>query len=523
VNVGDIKPMEFPISFFMDYAWNPDKITANDLPKYSQSWVAQQFGEKYSKETANILNLYTKFNARRKPELLSPNTYSLTNYQEAETVVNDYNKIAAEAEKINKKLPKEYKDAFYQLVLYPVDACANLNELYVTAAENHLYAEQKRSETNSLAGKVRELFEKDKELSHYYNKVMSNGKWDHMMDQTHIGYTNWQQPDSNNMPEVKEISVPENASMGVAIQGSTKWYPNVKDTLTLPEFDPYNRQSYYIDIFNQDKEPYKYSVKSAVSWIIVDAPSGEIKMQKRIWLSIDWKKAPAGFHKVPVTVLRGTGMKSIVNAVIFNPKSPKRNSEKAFVESNGYVSIEAEHFAKAIGSSSIHWQVIPNLGRTSSAVTPFPVTASIQTPRGESPHLEYKIYFFSKGNIKVSAYFSSTLQFHNNILHYALSFDDEKPNMLEMNPNPNYADLNRDPEWNKWVSNNINIETSVLKVANQGIHILKFWMVEPGIDLQKIVISIEKPINGIGGVKPSYLGPPESFHGLINTSLESEK
>ena len=92
--------MEFPISFFLDYAWNPEKYPAESLPDYYKSWAEEQFGEKYSNEIADIISKYTKYNSRRKPELLSPKTYSLTNYLEAEIVVSDYNKLAIKAEQI---------------------------------------------------------------------------------------------------------------------------------------------------------------------------------------------------------------------------------------------------------------------------------------------------------------------------------------------------------------------------------------------------------------------------------------
>jgi hypothetical protein len=505
VNVGDLKPMEFPISFFMDYAWNPDKITADSLPAYSIKWAEQQFGDKYAKQIADILNKYTKYNARRKPELLSPETYSLTNYNEAETVVKDYNELADETKKIYESIPEEYKAAYYQLVAYPVYACANLNDLYVTDALNKLYAKQGRAATNSLAEKVKELFQKDAKLSYYYNKVMENGKWDHMMDQTHIGYTYWQQPDSNNMPAVKEIKVPETAQMGVAIEGSSKWYPKDDSLLNLPQFDPYNKQSYYIEIFNTGKSSFRYSVKTPVEWLKIRKPSGEVGMQTKVWISVDWESVPVGKHVVPITITGPDNTQAKVNSVIFVPPIPKINSVDGFVENDGYVSMEAQHYSKAIGSSSIYWQTIPNLGRTLSGVTPFPVTSPVQTPGDGSPCLEYKIYFFNAGDVKVDAYFSPTLKFHNTDLHYAVSFDDEKPQIINFAPNPNYPNLDRDGMWARWVSDNINIEVSKHTITKPGEHILKFWMVDPALVLQKIVVDA-------GGLKPSYLGPPESFH-----------
>ena len=91
VNVGDLKPMEFPIEFFLDYAWNPDQWPAESFPKYTRLWAEKQFGPEHASAIAEILSKYTKYNSRRKPEMLSPDTYSLINYREAETIVSDYN------------------------------------------------------------------------------------------------------------------------------------------------------------------------------------------------------------------------------------------------------------------------------------------------------------------------------------------------------------------------------------------------------------------------------------------------
>ncbi len=506
VNVGDLKPLEFPISFFLDYAWNPEKYPAESLPAYYQNWAAEQFGEKYSKEIADIISKYTKYNSRRKPELLSPKTYSLVNYLEAETVVSDYNKLSVQAEQINESLPQEYKDAFYQLVLYPVKACANLNELYVTAAKNHLYAKQGRVETNNLAKMVEELFDKDAEFSHYYNKIMANGKWDHMMDQTHIGYTYWQQPDKNNMPEVNHIEIPTEAKMGVAIQGSENWYPEDSE-LTLPDFDRFNRQAYYIEIFNQGSTPFFYSIEPGEPWVVITKTSGKIKTEDRLWVSINWDRVPDGVTTVPITITGSAGDQVVVNTIVKSPVLPEGTEVQGFFESNGYVSIEAPHFTNEVDGAKVGWQIIPNLGRTLSAVTPVPVISPEQVPGNNSPHLEYQTYLFSDGEVTVKAYFSPTLNFHNNPrgISYAVSFDDESPQIINMTSNQNPPDLNRDPKWNRWVANNINIEESKHKIDKPGKHILKFWMIDPGVVLQKIVIDT-------GGLKPSYLGPPESFN-----------
>ena len=92
--------------------------------------------------------------------------------------------------------------AYNQLVLFPVKACANLNDLYVTTAKNRLYAEQNRAMTNILADKVKALYATDIKLAEYYHTVLADGKWNHMMSQKHIDYTTWQEPRKSKLPEV---------------------------------------------------------------------------------------------------------------------------------------------------------------------------------------------------------------------------------------------------------------------------------------------------------------------------------
>lgn len=510
VNVGDIKPMEFPISFFLDFAWDPEKISASDLPKYSINWAEKQFGSKYANEIAEVLNKCTKFNSRRKPELLYADTYSLVNYREAETVVAEYNNLVEKAKKISKLLPKEYRDAFYQIVLHQPEACANLNELYYAVAKNHLYAKQGRASTNDYARLSRQLFEKDSLITYYYNNIMADGKWVHMMDQTHIGYTSWQQPDKNYMPKVEEIDIPYEAGMGVTIEGSELWWPNTQQEAILPEFDSFNKQSYYVEIFNRGKQHFNFSVQTNEPWIIISDSKGKIEKEKRIFVSIDWKKVPTGKKRTQIKI-SGTNKSVTVNLIINNYKSVKV-SDDAFVESNGYVSMEAENFYQAVETDLVKWQKIPNLGRTSSAMIIVPVTAQSQSLGIDSPRLEYKIHFFSQGEMKVDLYLSPTLNFHHTQgLRYAVSFDDESPQIVNIHSADTIPDWKYPHEWNQKVSNNIKITTTKHILEKEGEHTLKVWAVDPGVVFQKIVIETYP-----GALKQSYLGPPRSFNKLFD-------
>ena len=495
VNVGDLKPMELPISFFLDYAWNPDQWPKERLPEYTRNWAAEQFGSEHAPEIARMLDLYTKYNGRRKPELLSPETYSLTNFQEFERIVEDYNKLAEEATLLNEKISVQAKDAFYQLVLHPVTACANLNELYLAVAKNRQAAAQGRVTANDWAEKVRQLYQKDADITDYYHTKLANGKWDHMMAQTHIGYTYWQQPEKNAIPEVKEIGLPELADMGVSIEGSAEFITEGIFPVTLPELDAVSKQAVYIDLFNRGKLSFDFQISADQSWLKAEPASGKIEKEQRIWLSADWSKVPEGKHEVLITISQSGGKNIIVKVPVFNPEL---KSFTGFVESNGFVSIEAEHFSRNISANDVKWEVIPGLGRTLSGMKPFPVTAKPQIPAKNSPCLEYDIYLFQAGKVDVSLYLSPTLNYFNDGgTEVAVSFDDQEPVILNMNKN------NQERIWEGWVSNNINQVVSSHQVNESGKHTLKVWMVDPGAVLQKIVVRTGKE-------KPSYLGEPES-------------
>ena len=174
-----------------------------------------------------------------------------------------------------------------------------------------------------------------------------------------------------------------------------------------------------------------------------------------------------------------------------------KDSIKGFVEVGGIISMEAEHYTKAVNTDSVTWQTIPYLGRTLSGVTTLPVTATSEQPSANSPQLEYQMYLQDTGTVQVHAYLSPTLPFHNEGLRYGISIDDETPQIINMNEG--YSE----EVWRKWVADNIIDKTSTHSISTPGTHVLKFWRVDAGVVLQKLVVDA-------GGLKDSYLGPPES-------------
>lgn len=495
VNVGDLKPMEYPISFFLDHAWNPEEMTVHKMESYPTDWASYQFGEEYGEEIGYMLTQYTRFNARRKPEMLSPETYSLHHFNEAERVVKDYNKLAKKAEALYKEIPNEYRDAFYQLVLFPIQASANLNELYVTTSKNRWYANQGRAKTNEMADRVQYLFDRDSLLTEKYHTDLADGKWNHFMSQTHIGYTYWQQPPYNKIPDTDRINVPEEAEMGVSIQGSSDWWPASESDANLPGFDVFNQQNYYFEVFNRGSAPFKYSATSDSDWLKVSGVTGEVDDQERVLVKVDWSKVPEGRNTGVITVESETGETVEINAEAFNPKN--KENVKGFVESNDFISIEAEHFSRKVDTDDAEWVLIPQLGRTKSAMTPFPVTSGEKTPgTEESPRLEYDLHTFSEGEVRVKVYLAPTLDYYMNHpgLRYGISLNNEEPQIVNIHEDYNWYDI---------VGNYLLLKSTTHTIDAAGPQTLKIWMNDPGVVIQKIVVET-------GDVGETYLGPPES-------------
>lgn len=499
VNVGDLKPMEFPIEFFLTLAREPRRWPKERISEYTRLWAEREFGLEYAPAIASIVSKYTKLNGRRKPELVAPTTFSLVDYQEADHVLAEWQSITSEAEKIYSTLPDNMRDAFYELVLYPTKASALVTELYIAAGKNSLYAVQGRASTNDLAAEVRSLFQADAELSREYNHTLANGKWDHMMDQTHLGYTFWNQPPVNVMPAVQEVQVPEKADMGIAIEGSSMPWLSVFHEPVLPELDVFNQQRRFLDVFNRGKTPFQFDVATSAPWILVSPSSGTVEKDQRLWVSVDWDKVPTGAAEGAVTI---TGPDSVITKVkvrAFNPSEPTRSTLHGFVETDGYVSIEAEHYTKKNAVADARWEKIDDYGRTLSSMTIFPVTAKSVAPPENSPSLEYRMYLFHPGKVEVEAILAPTLNFvPGRGLRYAISFDDAPPRIIDALAENSVRD------WAESVEDGVRKVTSAHSIENAGYHTLKFWMVDPGVVLQKLVVNL-------GGVRPSYLGPTESY------------
>jgi hypothetical protein len=538
-NVGDLKGNELPLQFFLDFAWKPFGV--EDVPAWEQQYAAQSFGAQNAAAIAGILHTYGRLQSRRKPELLNrkititpgkdPATdrtaivyddqaspFSLTDYQELDRVTAEWQQLAARCDQVAGQLPAAYQDAYYELVGYEVKASANLYALRQAQFTNLLYAGQGRASANDLAATAEARFADDLALADKFNNGIAGGKWHGFQTQPHIDYgdvarygkdASWQEPSRNGktlpdvlFPAVRRITPVDGAELGVAVDGSDRWWPAEPTDPVLPEFSPFQTQpAQYIDVFNRGSASFDYTIMPGAPWLQVQAARGQVAKQVRATLQVDWSKAPAGTTSVPI-VVSGAGRTVTVQAVVANRSLPA-GLGNGFVEANGYVSMEADHFTANVSTSAAAWHRIPDIGRTGSGMRPYPGTAAPQ-PVGQGPRLEYRMTLFTTGTVTVWAFLSP----RSNVLtspglRYAVAFDDAPPQVVDIikATGTDSTAMNRQWEWT--ISDNVNLTATRHTISAAGPHVLKLWMVDPTVVVQKLVVDT-------GGLRPSYLGPPES-------------
>jgi glycosyl hydrolase family 115 (putative glucuronidase)/glycosyl hydrolase family 115 len=499
-NVGDLKPLEFPIDFFLTLAWNPARWSQDSLHDYAREWSARQFGEQRAERIAKVLEGYTKLNSRRKPEMLEPDTFSLTNYAEAERVLQEWLALRIEADEIYCDMTDPERAAFFELVAYPVKAATGIQQLYVATGRNRLYASQgRRAEARKSADFARELYTHDQELVRDYHKLWG-GKWNHMMSQAKLGYTSWQQPDVETPPALSVASQADGASMGITFEGDDRVFPTGDGAVArLPRLDPL-QPSALIQAFSRATYPFELTVSSPQSWLSISGPPALMTSDQLISVSVpEWSKVPVGESVATVKIEATTGQSQILEIPVFRPAELPPHSFRGFVESDRHIAIEAPHFNRAVNSPGVKWQVLPDFGRTLGGVTTFPVMAPEAQPAGKNAaRLDYDVWLFSTGEMQVELQLAPSLDFQGGDgLRFAVSFDDESPQIIRLGTAATPQD------WARSVSENIRRVSFTQTVSKPGPHTFKFWRVTPGVVLERIVIDA-------GGVRPSYLGPPES-------------
>ena len=543
VNVGDLKPLEVPISHFLDLAYDAGgHWDVDSTERWVKSWVVREFGSGHEDDITSLLVRYGMYAARRKYELVDTSTYSLINYNEAEAVLKQWQMLEDEAEALYEEIPEDLQPAFFQTVLHPIAAGRIVHDIYVTTTKNSLYALQKRNTANEMADRARSLLNADANLTMRWDE-MADGKWAHMLDQTHLGHDGyWQQPMRNTLPpltyvQTQQTSLAGNVRLGVeasnaSIPGDDKFHDNSGNTLVLPPLDRYGPQSRWFDVFSAGTaKQCEWSAAVGESWLNLSSTSGVVGTEgedTRVYVSVDWASVPDDVTSEVLTTINVTTPcrewdKSnygyddpIIEVPIFMRSAPD-SFDDGFIESDGYIAIEAPHHQAIVSSedSNATYHTFNDYGRTLGGVGLWPLDLE-KLSVDEAPYLEYELYIFSNDTLaNVTLYISPHHNYlgQSDPLEYAISLDpagDDAPSDPELVRPVGPPEVDSMPlGWDSAVADavwgrNTDNTTSSFQVNDVGAYTLRVWCLMPSIIIQKIVIDL-------GGVRDSYLGPPESF------------
>ncbi|KAN0079908.1 glycoside hydrolase family 115 protein [Tylopilus felleus] len=548
LNVGDLKPYEMQTEFFITYGWNASIWTPDNLDTFVYSWAQREFAldDADAQTITEIIANVTRYNSRRKLEMLNATTYSLVNYREAEIMLQDWARMLNASTTIYRKVSAAMQAAFFELVQHSVVASHTVATMWIYAGLNNLHASQARLSANDYASKVMALFQEDYDLELEYHTIL-DGKWNHMMDQTHIMYYYWQQPMQDTMPYITYVQprkdnlagvmriVPEQslgAWPGDNMNDCAQEYSCPTPTMTLDPYIPF--QNRYIDVGAGGRQPFTFTVTTNVSWLDLSLTSGSISPsapEQRVYVSVkDWSQvsgaeaAVVNFNatcpgqpmlNVPVTFIANHTVPAsnfAGDTSCYIPRLGTDTVRPGFVEGDGVISIEAAHTTSNTSVAGITWMELPGYGRTLSGITPLPRTGDNGTnfTAGTGPCVTYAFYNFNTigqaGNITITTYVAPSLNANGDDrpLAFAIQVDDEMPQTQYFIP---YAAPGTMPA--AWDGMNGFAATNIVAVmrsftALPGAHELKIWMVEPAVIVEKIVIDT-------GGLLPSYLGPPESM------------
>ncbi len=520
LNSGDIKSCEAPITQFLAMAWDIDKFNFENTPLFRAKWLSHIYGEKYYEELVDITTTYDHLAFTRKPEFMgwgyewnthkhgrertTVTDFSFANYREAESRLQEYERIANLSLQLMKALPEEQQPSFFELLYYPVKGAELMNKMRLTAQKNRWYAFQQRAKTNILGDKTRRYYDSLQIITKRYNSLL-NGKWNHVMSMVQGVTASYFE-----MPQIDSIDLPAKGEMGLFIQNS-KPVRGVNNHYFLPAFNPFTDKRYFVDVYNKGRRPITWTVAKSADWINISQTKGSTRLEDRVWVSVDWDNAPKGKHITAALVFSSSdGDTETVQLSLFNPSDLSVEEVKGlFIEDNGYISIPGAAFHRKVESEAIKMQLVDHLGFEDRSVMLGDPTAGVINPkRSDAPYVEYDFYCFNYGSVDVYTYalpvFPLTSNrdfgFHESSTtgaKYAVSIG-EGPIATPTASAPEYSQ-----EWSENVLRNCAINKSVLHINKPGKHTLRIKVADPGMVIQKIVLDF-------GGMKRSYLGPPST-------------
>ena len=315
----------------------------------------------------------------------------------------------------------------------------------------------------------------------------------------HIGFTNWNDEDWK-YPETVQGAVSDENKLLVHAADSDCFVS--EGEVSLPEFTSVGEETYLLQAANAKDALLDVTLTCEDDFVSIRELSCGPQSVRNFEVSVDFSKLTGTKESEILVQAAGCEVKVKVKAVVVTEKLPSMT----FVERDGIVSMEAEHFAANESKDGKEWKCLKEYGKTLSSMKVYPMGTNFDKP-GEGPSLSYSVLIREGGEytLRVITAPTNSLEDGRN-MRYAVSFDDGSASEVKTVLDEHYnigGGHSRARDWAEGVLNNCHYgETKV--TLDKGVHTIHIYCMESGLVLQKLVLSHE------GDVKESYFGPTES-------------
>ncbi|MDF2939252.1 MAG: hypothetical protein K0Q90_4625, partial [Paenibacillaceae bacterium] len=492
LNIGGLKPVEQDMEYFLRYGWEADKETGitKDASAFTRHWIDANFTGQHGEEAAELYESFAQITNVRKIEHMNSDVFSQTAYgDEAGRRLAQLEEIFNRGNAILESLPAEERDAFFQLFLMKIHASYFTNLEFYYGDRSVLSCErgnmQAADEYSELSARMLDC---KRSMIHFYNKIMSGGKWDGIMTPE-----NFPPPPTAMFPARKPALRIEGSGLRVSL-----W--NEAEVLL---FSPCGRRQKWIELGNQGAGsiPFSITVEGAGSeWITVSEAEGIVQTEKRILVTVDDPANYSGKEAV-ITVHDQRNGAAVSIPVRVEEAVALPEGFSGYVESDGAVSIPAAEFARSSVTGGPVWVTVPGLGRHEGAAVMawLPDLHPLEGELAEQPRLKYDFFLRHEGSHMLEIHRNLTLNSTGRI-RFGIGVDGHTPIMVESETRDEWTG-----QWKDSVFNNGEKLAVQLPALSAGAHSLKLFMVDPYVTVSKLVLYTSAR-------KATQLGPVPSTH-----------
>ncbi len=510
VNVGDVKPTEIGLKYFMETAWDVDATYQKPTKEYMADVTSQIYNvdRVTADKCADLLTRIQQTVCSQKPEFMtsfwSVDFYDRGLYRfyshfdfgdEAQRIIEGYKALEAEAKAIYDTLSESQKAPFYHTIYYPVRAARMMSERSYYYQRNYYYSKQGRFRS-AAAYKALSLKAKEEILADlkYYNEELSGGKWNGIMDPYGDYNMTERVYDIAGIPNtfIFEDKYVEQAveGIGAVCEGQAVGTEDVE--LTFSSLEDNTR---FIDVFTTGLNAQKWSMSSDVDWLNFSQQSGEVAIEERLFVTANYSKLATGDNRATITVKGDNFSKSFK---VLAQKIDLDLAQRSYVEGGGFVSIEAEHYTyKADGQGGASWVEYNDYGYVGSSMFVKNGEKVESDIAGRSARLEYNVYFTSAGTFTGALYRIPTLnEGKEKSCELAIGVDGAEPQVLEGVRHKGQflttTMANGEKESRRWHTNVIMQMEKIpfiISIDKPGYHTIKLYQVDNHIGVDRIIIA----------------------------------